>query len=142
MSIIEILKNLLENQMHSYIIITKIISVPMKRYPYGNNIEIRFKLSDNSYSNNFYSFHCMGDVTTKFSLKFVDSSKSTLLCKGEFPLDAFFAYSVKGNEAISDTPINLLNLFFHSFNMTMEKDIRSDYRYYLHKTIMFETFEN
>ena len=142
MNINKILENLLTNQMYAYIIITRIISTPIKKYPYGNNIEIRFKLSGNSYSNDFYCFHCKGDAITKFSLKFVDSSKSTLLCKGEFPLDAFFAYSVKGNEAISDTPINLLNIFFHSFNITMEKDSKSKSFYYLHKTVNISIFNN
>lgn len=139
MDIIEILKVLLEKQMFPYIFITRIIASPMHKYPYGNNIEIRFKLSNNFYSNDFYCFHCKG---TKFSLKFVDSSKSTLLCKGEFTLDAFFANSVKGNEAIPDTPINLLNIFFHSFNITMEKDNQNKSFYYLHKTVDIKVFNN
>ena len=139
MNIIGILEGLLNTQMFPYIFITRIIASPMHKYPYGNNIEIRFKLSNNFYSNDFYCFHCKG---TKFSLKFVDSSKSTLLCKGEFTLDAFFTNSVKGNEAIPNTPINLLNIFFHSFNMTLENNKNNNRYYYVHKTVDIKVFDN
>lgn len=140
MNITNILKNLSEQQGYNYIRISRIISTPLRKYPYGNNIEIRFTTSNSL--NEFYSVHFTGDAEVNFVLKQVISNfKAELLSKGTLKVDAFFSASATGNSKIQDTPINLLNLLFHSFNLNMTKDYHSSSLYYLNKMVDIKNFE-
>lgn len=115
------------------IFVKKIISAPQHKYPAGNNTEIRFVFNNSFTWDGFYSVHFTNEFDVKFSLKHVKDGKSTLICRGIITLDSFFSSSLMGNEEISDTPLNLLNMMFHKFNYTM--DGKKDSRWYRLKSM-------